>query len=440
MKNIYLSKFFFLLFTIGVVLYAIGSFVELLIFPAQLFFISLGLLTLLDALLIFLVKKPLSYQRTLKERIDLGDANKIKLTIVNQTRQPLLVRFYEGFPVEMQERNRSYHSLLLPHKDWSIVYEFIPTKRGDVVFNSPYFILSSVFHLVQRRILIDDVQSVKIFPSMNQLKKYELMVFSNKKIQTGIKRIRKIGNNSEFEQIKEYIQGDEVKSINWKATSRTNSLKVNKYQEEKSQNVYCVLDKSRSMQMEFDDLSLLDYSINSILTLSNIMLKNGDKIGLFTFSDTIDSKIIAGKNNYQMQLLIDALYNQETAFKNPNYELLYQTIRTTVKTRSLFILFTNFETEEALHRALPILQKINQKHLLVVVLFQNSDLEVLSFRKPKAMREVYQSIVAEQMTELKTKIVAQLRQSGIQTILTLPNDLTVKSINKYLELKAKGML
>ncbi|EPB65760.1 hypothetical protein ANCCEY_15171 [Ancylostoma ceylanicum] len=283
-------------------------------------------------------------------------------------------------------------------------------------------------------------QKVGVYPSVLQLKKYELLVFHQQKINSGIKRIRRLGNNSEFEQIKDYVQGDEIRTINWKATGRAANLMVNTYQEEKSQSVFCILDKSRSMQMEFDDLSLLDYSINSILVLSNIMLRNGDRTGLITFSDKMGMQIPADKNKGQMRFIMDALYNQKTDFKEPNYELLYQSIRRTIKTRSLIVLFTNFETEAAMNRALPILRKINQKHVLVTVLFQNSDLETLALQKPETMREVYQTIVAEQMSDLKSKIAFQLKQNGIQTVLTLPENLSIQTINKYLELKAKGVL
>lgn len=232
----------------------------------------------------------------------------------------------------------------------------------------------------------------------------------------------------------------EMKSEQSIGKRRAANLMVNKYQEEKSQNVYCVLDKSRSMQMEFDELSLLDASINSILVLSNIMLRNGDKTGLITFSDKMGTQLPPEKNIGQMKYIMEALYNQKTEFKEPNYELLYQSIRRTVKTRSLIVLFTNFETEAAMNRALPILRKINQKHVLVTVLFQNSDLETMALQKPNTIKEVYHSIITEQMSELKSKIAFQLNQNGIQTILTLPENLSIQTINKYLELKAKGVV
>jgi len=439
-RNIYLSRLFFLLFFVGVLLFALSSVAEWLLYPAQIGLLSLIGLTLIDAILVFSSTSPVALKRQVNERLNLGDKNTVKLEVLNTTNQPISFRLYEGFPVEMQERKLFFSAIIASGKKRVFSYEYIPKQRGTVQFNDAFFIISSLFHLVMRRHEVPSSQTIGVYPSVLQLKKYELLVFHQQKINSGIKRLRRLGNNSEFEQIKDYVQGDEVKTINWKATSRTANLMVNKYQEEKSQSVFCVLDKSRSMQMEFEGLSLLDYSINSILVLSNIMLRNGDKTGLITFSDKMGIQLPAEKSKGQMRFIMEALYNQKTEFKEPNYELLYQTIRRTVKTRSLIVLFTNFETEAAMNRALPVLRKINQKHVLVTVLFQNSDLETLALQKPESMREIYQTIVAEQMSELKSKIAFQLKQNGIQTVLTLPENLSLQSINKYLELKAKGML
>lgn len=439
-QNIYLSRLFFTLFFAVVLLFALSSVIDWLRYPAQISLLSLLGVTMIDTILVFASSKPLQLQRKVNERLNLGDKNKVELHITNTTSQPVSFRLYEGFPVEMQERKLFFWAVLPPGKKRIFSYDFTPKQRGDVHFNPAFFMISSLFHLVMRRYEVPCGKTVGVYPSVLQLKKYELLVFHQQKINSGIKRLRRLGNNSEFEQIKDYVQGDEVRTINWKATSRAANLMVNKYQEEKSQSVFCILDKSRSMQMEFDDLSLLDYAVNSILVLSNIMLRNGDKTGLITFSDKMGTQIPAEKDKGQMRFIMEALYNQKTAFKEPNYELLYQSIRRTIRTRSLIILFTNFETEAAMKRALPILRKINQKHVLVTVLFQNSDLETLALQKPETMREVYQTIVAEQMSDLKSKIAFQLRQNGIQTVLTLPENLSLQTINKYLELKAKGVL
>lgn len=421
-------------------MYLVSSIVLMLHQPAIIILVSLMCLTLIDVVLLFVSKNPIQYDRKVPSMLYLGDSNFIELNIRNNTNQVLRVALYEGYPKEMQQRDKCIKLHFLPGKEKKWHYSFKPSKRGLIQFNNPIFSIQSMLHLCLRKHEVVASEQIAVYPSILQMKKYELLVFHQRKVKSGIKHIRRIGNNSEFEQIKDYVQGDEIRAINWKATSRSNKLMINKYQEEKSQQVYCVLDKSRTMQMEFDDMSLLDYSINSILVLSNVMLKNGDKIGLLTFSDKIGVELPAKKHLTQARLILENLYKQQSLFKDPNYELLYQTIRRKVKIRSMIVLFTNFETEASLNRAMPYIRKMNQKHVLLVVMFHNNDLKVQAQQTPNSIHGVYSSIISEQMSELKTKIASQLKQNGIQTILTLPEKLSLQTINKYLELKARGVI
>lgn len=397
-------------------------------------------LTLLDILLVFGNRQPLRVTREVNERLNLGDVNPIKLVVTNQASQPIHFSLIEGYPTEKQDRTSVFRGMVAPQHHKEFQYEFTPKRRGEYMFGDVFILMRSVFFLASRRIELPLNQKIHVYPSVYQMKKYELLVFQQQKISSGIKKIRRLGNNSEFEQIKTYVQGDELKTINWKATSRKNELMVNQYQEEKSQSVYFIIDKSRSMQMEFDGLSMLDYSINSTLVLANIALKKGDKTGLITYSDKMGSMLPAERSAKQMRRIHEALYNQQTLYKEGNYELLYQTIRGIASSRSLLILFTNFETEFAMRRALPYLRRINQKHVLMVVFFENKELQDLAYQTPKDMREVYQSVVAERMISIKARMAQELRQNGIQTVLSLPEHLSTNAINKYLELKAKGSI
>ena len=438
--SIFLSRLFFLLYGTIVVLFA-GSFaVPFLFSVAEISLLVLLGVTLLDVLLTFSVKQPVKFERIVQNRLNLGDINEVKIEVTNLTGQPVSFVLHEGFPVEMQERSKRFKAVLMPNELRTFHYDFVPKERGEYTFSDAFFMISSIFFLVKRRVIIPAAEAIAVYPSVLQMKKYELLVFQQQKTSSGIKKIRRIGQTSEFEQIKNYVQGDEIKTINWKATSRKNELMVNQYQEEKSQHIFCIIDKSRTMQMEAEGLSMLDYSINSALVLSNIALRKGDKAGLITFSDKIGTQLPAERSAGQMRRILEALYDQKTHFLEPNYELLYQTVRRTVNTRSLLVLFTNFETEFAMRRALPLLRRINQKHVLVVVFFQNSDLEELAYQPAKNTRDIYQSAVAERMTSMKSRISLELNKNGIQTILTMPNDLSISTINKYLELKAKGTI
>lgn len=438
--SIFLSRLFFLLYGTIVILFAASFSIPILFSVAQIALLVLLGVTVLDVLLTFSVKRPLQFKRIVQSRLNLGDVNEVRIEVTNLTGQPISFVLHEGFPVEMQERSKRFGAILIPNEMRQFTYDFVPKERGEYSFNDAFFMISSIFFLVKRRIIIPAAEKVAVYPSVLQMKKYELLVFQQQKTSSGIKKIRRIGQTSEFEQIKNYVQGDEIKTINWKATSRKNELMVNQYQEEKSQHIFCIIDKSRTMQMEAEGLSMLDYSINSALVLSNIALRKGDKAGLITFSDKIGTQLPADRSAGQMRRILEALYDQKTHFLEPNFELLYQTVRRTVNTRSLLVLYTNFETEFAMRRALPLLRRINQKHVLVVVFFQNSDLEELAYKPATNTKDIYQSAVAERMTSMKSRIALELNKNGIQTILTMPTDLSINTINKYLELKAKGTI
>ena len=440
LKSIYLTQFFFLLMGIVVVLFATSFAVPFLFFWGKVGLLAVVGITILDALIVFMNKQPIHFQRKMEERLNLGDSNEVELMVENLLSQPISFRLIEGYPVELQERSKEYSALLSANSSKKFSYNFTPTRRGEYEFQDAFFIISSVFRLVSRRIDISAKQTIRVYPSVKQMKKYELMVFQQQKTSSGIKKIRRLGNNSEFEQIRNYIQGDELKTVNWKATSRGRDLMVNQYQEEKSQHIYCIIDKSRTMQVEFDNLSMLDYSINSALVFSNITLKKGDKTGLITFSDKIGSQLVAEKVKGQLRRIMELLYNQKTHYSEANFELLFESIRKTIKTRSMLILHTNFETEFAMRRALPILRKINQKHVLVVVFFKNNELEEMAYQPFKTTRDIYKTVVSEKMVSVKSRIAQELSQNGIHTILTRPEELSINSINKYLELKAKGAI
>jgi uncharacterized protein (DUF58 family) len=194
------------------------------------------------------------------------------------------------------------------------------------------------------------------------------------------------------------------------------------------------------MQMPFLGLSLLDYSINSTLALSNIVLKKHDKAGMFTFSKKVENFIPADRRSAQMEKLMDNLYRIDTDFQESDFSRLYVDIKQGVKQRSLILLYTNFETMDALRRQLTYLKNIARYHLLIVIFFDNTELNSLIDAPARNVREVYDKVIAEKFSFEKRMIVNELKKHGIQSILTQPENLTMASINKYLELKARGMI
>lgn len=439
-NSLHLTRFFFLLGGLGIALIGGSYYLPVLFFIGKTFLACLLLVTVLDIFLVNAFKTPIEARRLLTERMNMGDENKVSLQITNTTRQILHLGVFEGYPVAMQQRSKIWSFLLKSREVNTLEYTFKPVERGEYQFNDLIIFLRSPLFLGQRRITVPLSQVIKVYPSVLQMKQYELKVFNQQTQSQGIKKVRRIGNTSEFEQIRNYVQGDDLRTVNWKATSRKNELMVNQYQEERSQPVYCVIDKSRPMQLAFDDMTMLDYAINSTLVFSNIALRKGDRSGLITFSDKMGTIIPADKSQGQLKRIQESLYDQKTLFKEANFELLYQTVRQQIKTRSLLMLFTNFESEFAMRRALPMLQSLNKRHVLIVIFFQNNELQQWAQQPVSGMKDLVQATVAEKMTGVKWSIARELRQNGIQTILSRPEDLSINAINKYLEVKARGVI
>jgi uncharacterized protein (DUF58 family) len=174
--------------------------------------------------------------------------------------------------------------------------------------------------------------------------------------------------------------------------------------------------------------------------LSNIILKKQDKAGMFTFSKKVENRIAAERRSSQMQRILENLYNVKTNFFESDFGRLYADIKKNVTQRSLILLYTNFETVDGLKRQLPYLKGIAHSHLLVVVFFENIELEQLIHKKSGNIQEVYDQVIAEKLAFEKRLIVNELKKYGIHSVLTKPENLTIESINKYLEIKARGIL
>ncbi|MBL0736911.1 DUF58 domain-containing protein [Flavobacterium sp. GN10] len=439
-KSLYLNNFFFYVL-IGI----IGLFICAFIFPNMynaVWLLVLGLVTFLglDILLLYLSRTGLEAERITPEKLSNGDLNPIKINLKNHYTFPISAKIIDEIPFQFQIRDFKIKKTIKAATQKEIGYDLRPTERGEYHFGSLNIYVSSPLRLISRRFSFDNNQMVPTYPSYIQLRKYDLIAFSNNLFQYGIKKIRRIGHTMEFEQIKEYVQGDDLRTLNWKATAKRNSLMVNQFQDEKSQSVYMAIDKGRVMQMPFDGLSLLDYAINSSLVLSNVILKKQDKAGLFSFSKKVENRVFAERRGSQMQKILETLYNVKTDFFESDYSRLYVDIKKNINQRSLIILYTNFETMDGLNRQLPYLKGIAKSHLLVVVFFQNTELNSIINKKTTTIQEVYDKVIAEKFMFEKRLIVNELKKYGIHSVLTQPENLTLDAINKYLEIKSRGIL
>lgn len=398
---------------------------------------SLGLLVMGDALALFSNKKGIEAERNLPERFSNGDLNTVEIQFTSYFPFQIFLKIIEELPVQFDIRNNLFKYALGPQESSVFRYLVKPLERGEYDFGFCQLFITTRIGLVVRRMAAASPDIVKVYPSFVQMRKYALLAQSAQQAEAGSRQLRKIGHSLEFEQIKEYVAGDDIRSVNWKATARKAGLMVNHYVDERSQQVYVLLDKGRLMKMPFKDLTLLDYAINTTLVLCNVCLHRQDKFGLMTFSHKPGTVLPAQRNPIQLNHVLEALYRQETDFLESDFEKLYLQVRTYVKHRSLLVLFTQFESMGGMKRQLPYMKQLAKHHLLMVVFFENTELAELAGKPVNDLEGIYQKTIAEKFVYEKKMIVKELQQNGILAVLSAPEKLTIHSVNKYLELKSK---
>jgi uncharacterized protein (DUF58 family) len=402
--------------------------------------VCVALLPAVDACLLWRRRKGAGAERHCAPRFSNGDFNDVRLVVESAYPFPVSIDVIDEIPVIFQRRDILFKLRMKPGGREEICYRLRPVERGEYGFGRVLLYVTTALGMACRRIKCASAVDIAVYPSYVLLHRYELMALHNNLTEPGIKKMRRIGHNTDFEYIKEYTAGDDYRTVNWKASARRHFPMVNVYRDERAQQVYCIIDKGRIMQNAFRGMTLLDYAINASLVLSFIALRRDDKAGLATFAETFETFIPAGKQTGQMQLILDSLYRQQATFGESDYSSLYVHLRKHVGKRSLLIIYTNFDTAVGMERQVEYLRQLARRHVVLAVFFEDTEMQALADRKPSSMEDYYRQVIAGKFIFEKQQMIVKLRQHGVYSLLTAPDQLSVNVINKYLEMKARGLI
>ncbi len=439
LADLFIRPRLYALLTAAVFCYLLSLHFWVLMIFGHFIIIAVLIFFILEYALLFLLKNNVIIRRETDEVLSNTDNNPILIYIQSDYPFELKATLIDELPEQFQERKFSIHDCLAPNEHKKLIYNVRPTTRGEYFFGKTHFYVHTVIGLLQRRFSTSEDAMVKVYPSYFKIRSQAIQGVASQYQQSGSLKMRK-GLSTEFDQIKDYVRGDDARTINWRATARRSQLMVNTYMDERAQQVFCLIDKSRLMKMPFDGVSLLDYAINATLMFSYVALHKGDKVGLITFSNQVNDIIKASKNRKQFNQIVERLYQQKTAFMESDYNALQIAVRRDVGQRSLLILFTNFETYVGFERKLPYFKLLNKKHLLCVVLFENTAFQKIHEQRGDSLEDIYIKTIADRYSYEKKMMIKDLRKNGILSIYTPPKDLSLNVVNKYLELKTKRFL
>ena len=435
----YLTRRFYIALILVILLLGSGYLFAPFFVIGQWALFALFVLVLADGYILYRTQGIQAFRRC-SDRFSNGDDNEVSIRVESTYSRPLSLEIIDEIPFIFQNRDVCFRTTLQPNEGKTISYHLRPTRRGVYSFGQIRVFVTDKIGLLSRRYTCGQPQDIKVYPSYLMLHRYELLAMSDNLTELGIKRIRRVGHQTEFEQIKEYVKGDDYRTINWKASARRHELMVNVYQDERSQQIYSVIDKGRVMQQAFRGMTLLDYAINASLVLSYVAMRKEDKAGLVTFDEHFDTFVPASKQPGHMQTLLEKLYSQPTTFGETDFSALCVHLNKHFNKRSFLVLYTNFASISSMNRQLAYLQQFNRQHRLLVVFFEDADLKAYIESPARDTEDYYRHVIAEKFAFEKRLIVSTLKQHGIYSLLTTPENLSIDVINKYLEMKSRQLL
>lgn len=438
LKRIYLTHTPFYLLGLAALLFLFGLLSEFLYRLGFGVLITIIILIIRDIFLLFIVRSPIEFSRKTPQRLSSGDSNAIPVEFRNTGPLQLRIKLIENLPYQLQLFDFEKNYRLAPGATLKTSYSITPVLRGEYTWGPAVLLIRPEYGgLLARKEEFESEQTSACYPSFLQFSDVRLRVQAE---STSRNNVRRIGQSLEFEQIREYAPGDDHRHINWKATARRGQLMLNRYQDERSQDIYCAIDMGRTMKMPFHGRTLLDYAINATLALTRTVIAAHDKAGVLAFAHRQSEFLPPAKEWRQFGKVNEFLYKLETGFLESDFEYLYKFMRANIRRRSLIILFTNFDSENALKRNFRYIKDIARHHLLVVVFFEDSQARELVDTEAPDIPAIYERAVNFDKIHKNQLLAHELRKAGIRTVLTPPEKLGVQVINEYLGIKKQQIL
>lgn len=384
--------------------------------------------------------KRFDVERKHENKLSLGVQNPVMVNVRNRLRRGTSFKVRDEAPEAFQIETRVMQGSVPPLGMWSHIYHLQPLRRGDYAFGNITMRWMGPLGLVYRQGVLNMAESVKVYPNLMDVRKYDLMLRRNRLQEMGLRHTRMFGEGTEFERLREYLPDDEYRRINWKATARRHRPVTVQYQTERSQTVFAVLDTGRMMQSPVADIAKLDYAVNAVLFLGYVATGKGDRVGVMSFADDVSHYLAPKQGRGQFYRMLEILYAVDAQQVEPNYRKALTYLAVKQRRRALVVIFTDLSSGASLDSLVAQVSLLARTSLPLVVTISDPDVHAAASHIPKDTLSVYQRASASHMLDERRVVLDTLRTRGVLTLDVPANQLSLAVINRYLELKGRTML
>jgi len=382
----------------------------------------------------------LRIRRIMKQSASLAVPHEVCIEIDNESDQLWNLEVRDD-QLDGMTATPSKHGLKLPaRKRAEVHYLLRSSRRGAFELQKVYFRLQSEFGFWARFVDRPVVNLLRVYPDMKQLSEYALLARTNRLSLIGVRKTRRVGQDNNFERLRDYSDGDNYRHIDWRSTARRNRLTVKQFQTDQSQRIHFMVDCGRMMTNEYQGLSLVDYAFNSMLMLSYIALHQRDAVGLTCFSDHIHDYVPPKPGGQHMNRLLHATYDRFPSFVQSRFDSAFLHLSNHCRRRSMVVLITNVIDELSANQVTDYLANLSGRHLPILALLR--DHRIFDYADYPNLDEtvMYRSAAAAEMLNWRNEVLRNMKQKGILVVDAFPEQLTAPLVNRYLEVKGRHLL
>jgi uncharacterized protein (DUF58 family) len=382
----------------------------------------------------------LSLRRTWRSAVALSIPSEIDLTLINSSDKMVLATIVDTVPVQLRNEPPTLTAKVGAKSETRVEYRICPAQRGDAKLGDCYVRYQSVLHIAERWVRAPLSQTVRIYPDLEDAKRHSIYLLRSRQIAMEKRHSRVRGIGREFESLREYQQGDEYRDICWTAAARRGKLVSRVYQIERSQTMWIVIDSGRLMRARVGGFSKLDLAVNSALSLAQVALYSGDRVGLVAYGRAIRQQLPAAKGSAHLRQLIEQLALVHEEVSEADHLHMAGRLLTDQKRRSLIVWLTDLAETAMTPEVIEAASMMMPKHLVLFVVIGQPDLGELAAKRPESETEMYQVAAAQEMVHRRELLLARLRERGALALEVNSGAISPALVNSYLQIKERNQL
>jgi len=370
----------------------------------------------------------------------------VKLGVRNLSSTAIRGTLVDETPASLRKVPPSVSLVVSPMQPAAEGYPILPAERGDVHLGRLYFRYQSRLGFAERWTVADLAQTICVLPDLELARRQALYLIRSRQVEMEKRRRRQRGQGREFESLREYRQGDEMRNICWTATARRHELTTRVFETERSQVVWIMLDAGRLLRAKIQQpesgvfLSKLDYAVNAALSLAQVASQCGDRVGLVAYGREIQQNIAAARGPLHLRTMVDSLARVRGEASEADHSRAARILLTAQSRRCLVVWLTDFAETPTTPEVIDYAMQMTQRHLVVFAALSQPDLAAIAAEIPQTPQEMYRHVAALEITHRRDLLLRSLRQRGVFAFELVPGLLASSVVNQYLDIKERGLL